>query len=134
MTHISGLTYQQSLSHYSQPSQTIPALPCRTSGDSDTMVHCCQVNNGTQARQDRPPPADPSWTGAPALCCTSPRGHPLSPHPPFRGGALHLNAAGLLADPTIPPGGEPAQAKQVPPPAPKPPLPASRVASLQGGS
>jgi hypothetical protein len=44
-----------------------------------------------------------------------------------------LNAAGLLADPTIPPGGEPAQAKQVPPPAPKPPLPASRSGIPPGG-
>jgi hypothetical protein len=52
------------------------------------MVHCCQVNNGTQARQSRTPPADPSWTGAPTLCCTSPRSHPFPPYPPFRGGAL----------------------------------------------
>jgi hypothetical protein len=43
------------------------------------------------------------------------------------------HAAGLPVDPTIPPGGEPAQAKQVPPPAPKPPLPASRSGIPPGG-
>jgi hypothetical protein len=80
----------QLLSHSPSPypPHTHPHKSCRTICDSDTMVHCCQVNNGTQARQSRTPPADPSWTGAPTLCCTSPRSHPFPPYPPFRGGAL----------------------------------------------
>jgi hypothetical protein len=45
----------------------------------------------------------------------------------------NVTAPGLPVDPTIPPGGEPAQAKQVPPPAPKPPLPANRSGVPPGG-
>jgi hypothetical protein len=44
-----------------------------------------------------------------------------------------LNTTCLPTDPNIPQVGEPAQAKRVPPSAPKPPLPASRSSIPLGG-